>query len=94
MNSVQIRSYFWSVFSCIHSEYRKIQTRNNSVFGHFSRNGVAVDPLSNRTKFSKSPEWFDIFSSYSDLKSNILSNISPHPRLESDPYGYAQILIL
>ena len=34
-----------------------------------SRNGVAVDPLSNRTKFSKSPEWFDIFSSYSDLKS-------------------------
>ena len=27
---VQIRSYFWS-------EYRKIRTRNNSVFGHFSR---------------------------------------------------------
>ena len=29
--------YFWSVFSCIPTEYRKIQTRNNSVFGHFSR---------------------------------------------------------
>ena len=27
---VQIQSYFWSVFSCI-------RTRNNSVFGHFSR---------------------------------------------------------
>ena len=35
--SVQIRSYFWSVFSYIQSEYRKIPTRNNSVFGHFSR---------------------------------------------------------
>ena len=44
------RSYFWSVFSYIwteygdsrsnlriQSEYRKIRTRNNSVFGHFSR---------------------------------------------------------
>ena len=39
MKSVQIRSYFWSAFSCIHSEYRKIQTRNNSVFWHFSSNG-------------------------------------------------------
>ena len=48
MKSVQIRSYFWSVFSCIlteygeiaslriQSEYRKIRTRNNYVFGHFS----------------------------------------------------------
>ena len=33
--SVQIRSYFWSVFSYIRIEYRKIRTRNNSVFGHF-----------------------------------------------------------
>ena len=46
----QMRSYFWSVFSCIQteygdlfcesriqSEYRDIRTRNNSVFGHFSR---------------------------------------------------------
>ena len=37
VKSVLIRSYFWSVFSCIQSEYRKIRTRNNSVFGHFSR---------------------------------------------------------
>ena len=34
---VQIRSFFWSVFSCIQSEHRKIRTRKNSVFGHFSR---------------------------------------------------------
>ena len=37
VKSVQIRSCFWSVFSCIQSEYRKKWTRNNSVFGHFSR---------------------------------------------------------
>ena len=35
VKSVQIRSYFWSVFSFIRTEYRKIWTRKNSVFGHF-----------------------------------------------------------
>ena len=33
VETVQIRSYLWSVFSCIQSEYRKIRTRNKSVFG-------------------------------------------------------------
>ena len=37
MKSFQIRSSFWSVFSCIWTEYRKIRTRKNPVFGHFSR---------------------------------------------------------
>ena len=49
VKSVQIRSIFWSVFSCIpifliygvnlriQSEYRKIRARKYSVFGHFSR---------------------------------------------------------
>ena len=37
LKSVQIRSFFWSVFSCIRIEYGKIGTRKNSVFGHFSR---------------------------------------------------------
>ena len=35
--SVQIWNSFWSVFSCIQSEYRKMPTRKNPVFGHFSR---------------------------------------------------------
>ena len=35
--SVEIRSYFWSVFSSILTKYRKLRTRNNSAFGHFSR---------------------------------------------------------
>ena len=37
MKSIQIRSFFWSVFSRIQSECAKIQTRKNSVFGYFSR---------------------------------------------------------
>ena len=37
VKSVQKRSYFWSVFSCIRTQNGKIRTRNNSVFGHFSR---------------------------------------------------------
>ena len=41
VTSVQIRSFFWSVFSCIQTEYRKIQTRKNFIFGHFSRSNVS-----------------------------------------------------
>ena len=47
LKSAQIWSFFWSVFSCIRteygyliriqSEYMEIRTRKNSVFGHFSR---------------------------------------------------------
>ena len=46
LKSVQVLSYFWSAFSCIRtkygglhiqSEYRKIRTRSNSVFGDLSR---------------------------------------------------------
>ena len=32
LKSIQIRSFLWSVFSCIRTEYRKIRSRNNSVF--------------------------------------------------------------
>ena len=42
VKSLPIRSFFWSVFSCIRTEYRdllrkyrKIRTRKNCVFGHF-----------------------------------------------------------
>ena len=37
VKGVQIRSFFWSIVSCIQSEYRKIRTSKNSVFGYFSR---------------------------------------------------------
>ena len=36
VKNVQIQSFFWSVFSCIRTEYRKIRTRRKSVFEHFS----------------------------------------------------------
>ena len=58
--SVQIGSFFWSVFSCIRTEYRDLRNkspcsvrvqentdRKLSVFGHFSRTfKYAVDFLS------------------------------------------------
>ena len=34
---VQIWSFFWSMLSCIRTEYKKIRTRKNSAFGHFPR---------------------------------------------------------
>ena len=50
VKSIQIRSFFWSVISCIQteygdllhkflnqSEYRKIWIRKDSVFGHFAQ---------------------------------------------------------
>ena len=49
MKIVQIRSFFWSVFSRIWTEYsvqiRKIRTRKNSVFGHFSRSAKTKGKL-------------------------------------------------
>ena len=40
VKSVQIRSYLRSVFSCIQSECKKMRTKNNYVFGHFSGSGA------------------------------------------------------
>ena len=42
VKSAQTRSYFWSLFSCIQSECRKIRSINNFVFGHFSRSHCFV----------------------------------------------------
>ena len=43
VKSVQIRSFFCSVFSRIQSKYGKIRTRKNSVFGHFLRSAGLAD---------------------------------------------------
>ena len=52
--TVQIRSFFWSVFSRIQSEYKKIRTRKNSVFGHVSRSvkNEKKNDRSSRPEFS------------------------------------------
>ena len=36
--------FFWSLFLCIRTKYRKIRTRKNSVFGHFSRSVKTREP--------------------------------------------------
>ena len=51
VKSVQIRIFFWSIFYCIWTEYRKIRTRKNSVFQHFSRSELFSK---NRQNFLKS----------------------------------------
>ena len=43
VKSCKIRSFFWSVFSSIPTEYGKIRTRKNFVFGHFSRSADGHD---------------------------------------------------
>ena len=58
VKSVQIRSFFWSVFSCIRTEYedspysvgiQENTDQKNSVFGHFSRSDRVLNtPLLNR----------------------------------------------
>ena len=75
MESAQIRSYFWS-------EYRKTRTRNNSVFGHFSRS----------VKSSRTAENLDVSSAKNlRLQSNPLSksfiytNKNKEPKI--DPCG-------
>ena len=40
MKSVQMRSFFWSVFS-----RTRIRTRKNSVFGHFSHSVYKIDEI-------------------------------------------------
>ena len=52
VKSVQIRSYFWSLTSCILTEYLKIRTRNNSVFGHFSHSAMFIS-VSNKSIITK-----------------------------------------
>ena len=41
LKGVQLWRFFWSVFSSIQFEYRKMRTRKNSILGHFSRSVLA-----------------------------------------------------
>ena len=68
LKSVQIRSNFWSVFSHIRTEYGeirsqpeygKIQTRNYSVFGHFSRSVCSLRFLINTYERLSSQQRFE-----------------------------------
>ena len=43
--------HFWSVISRIRTEYGKIRTRNNSVFGHFSHSDIFILSFQKLQKF-------------------------------------------
>ena len=43
VKSAQVRSFSWS-------EYRKMRTKNNSVFGHFSRSNSIIKSLQGGSK--------------------------------------------
>ena len=66
VKSAQIQSCFWSVFSCLQTEHRKIRTRNNSVFGHFSRSALCwpmiVDQYQSQIGKSISIKWRLVYS--------------------------------
>ena len=65
MKNGQIRSYFWSVFSCIRSQskYRKIRTRNNS------RNTAQEFSIENYSKEKRREKmfYFSLFELFSIL---------------------------
>ena len=79
--SVQIRSYFWSVFSCIRTEYRKMRTRNNSVFGHFSRNVRSLLYFLRKYESSRTfRPYFRLISTENDWKSNRCKAVEKPPK--------------
>ena len=58
--------FFWSVFSCIQSKYKKIRTRKNSVFGYFPRS-VATREVYQMRKSSA-----DFFYSFSTCRVQLI----------------------
>ena len=63
VKSVQLRCFFWFVFSCIRTEYKNIRTRKNSVVGHFSRSVYACQvfqgfhqKIGQETRYRDQPE--------------------------------------
>ena len=40
MKSVQIQSFFWSVFSCIETEHRKIKTKKARIWTLITQKGL------------------------------------------------------
>ena len=73
--SVQIRSFLWSLFSCIsteygdlrsiQSEYKKMRSRKNSLFGHFLRS-VNMQKSNSCKYIVKEKKWFVFFDGLRD----------------------------
>ena len=74
MKRVQIGSYYWSLFSHIQSECWEIRTRNNSVFGHFSRSEnlfVVTLHVLGRKHYFKVELFFRKRASYKQVKQKL-----------------------
>ena len=69
VKSVQIRSFFWTMSSCIWAEYGKIETRKNSVFGNFSRSGK-IKTIRNTKKGKKIKNGSYFYKSFPCLADN------------------------
>ena len=61
VKSVQIWSFFWSVFSLIWTECRKIRTRKKSIFGHFSQisDSLIIHNLTTKYKIQNTRQFQD-----------------------------------
>ena len=100
MKSVQIRNFFWSVFSCTQSEYRKTQTRKNSVFGHFSPTQESWAEVFRgywkRLYFMFSWKYFNIFRvKFKSAWGNInYSSLRNHPNYISQKFLNVTLLVL
>ena len=92
VKSVQIRSYFWSIFSCNQSEFRTIRTRNNSVFGHFSRSDMKYPEIKltagvfHHGHFGRNEIWLWVMKFYGITTpkwNHPKGNASAHPNISS-----------
>ena len=77
VKSVQIRGFFWSVFSRIRTEYGEM--RKNSVFGHFSRTeSLSVKHGAFGTKYSRMDQVKFFKGCLSQISLSPFLNTLPH----------------
>ena len=82
--TVQIWSFFWSVFSRIQSEYKKIQTKKNSVFGNVSR---SVKDKKKNDRSSR-PEFFYKKGGFKSCKNTQPANLFKKPPVQVFSFSF------
>ena len=106
MKSAQIGSCFWSLFSCIRTEYgdlrsksriqpeyRKIRTINNSVFGHFPCSVIFLRKWLMATKTNSNPVKHLRWSSFPKICYRLqrrIQNLAKHLRWSFCKNSYRQ----
>ena len=59
-----MRSFIWFIFFCIWTEYRKIRTRKNSVFGRVSRSDSTTESTKRHHRIGISLHFLRVFFSH------------------------------